>query len=482
MRKLLLATVAVGLMAPAARAQLVVVDPTNLTQNVTTAVQSLIAAEKRIAMIKNQIDQLRQIENTVNALAHGNLSALGDVVPELNASGLMNPMGDDTQTLMQALGGTALRLGDAGAAAQQVLNTDQFYMPRASDFRAASIAQSALAAAQQKALAAQMMQASHDRLVQTQRLRVAIETTPDAKASGDATLRMVGEGVQTQAQTNQLLATMIMQRAQEATERSRDEQAWRCSAEQLVSQATAASGAADGGQVQLVGTGGDSGACASTGPAAPSPAAAYAASTSVNLGAVNLAAASPASGSPLDVMLNQSWGQAAADNARAMGVNPTALAATCVIESNCSTNVGGSGTISGAFQISDGTYGDTVNAVRASNPNLASQITTKNDPISQSISASQYLKQGAQTLQASGIADPTNIDVRGYYQFGPANAASLARASDNQIFATAITGLSPKTLAANGITETTTVGQWKQTVSSKLGSAAGQSVLLGNAA
>ena len=106
-------------------------------------------------------------------------------------------------------------------------------------------------------------------------------------------------------------------------------------------------------------------------------------------------------------MLGTSWGQTAAANATALGVNPTALAATCVMESNCQANPGGTGTISGAFQMSNGTYLQTVSEVTASNPGLAAQITSKNDPASQSIAASQYLLDGAQSLQADGVANPT---------------------------------------------------------------------------
>jgi hypothetical protein len=43
----------------------------------------------------------------------------------------------------------------------------------------------------------------------------------------------------------------------------------------------------------------------------------------------------------LATMLSTSWGQAAAANATAFGVNPTALAATCVLESNCQANPAG---------------------------------------------------------------------------------------------------------------------------------------------
>ena len=181
----------------------------------------------------------------------------------------------------------------------------------------------------------------------------------------------------------------------------------------------------------------------------------------------------------LSTMLAQSWGQTAANNATALGVNPNALAATCVLESGCSANVGGTGTISGAFQMSNGTYAETVAAVQASNPALAAQMSNKNDPATQSIAAAQYLLQGAQTLQRADIPNPTMLDVRGYYQFGPANAASIAQASDNQLMVATLTSLPSSALAANNITSTTTVGQWRQSVSNKIGSAASQPVLLG---
>jgi hypothetical protein len=54
----------------------------------------------------------------------------------------------------------------------------------------------------------------------------------------------------------------------------------------------------------------------------------------------------------LGTMLGTSWGNTAVGNAQALGVNPSALAATCVLESGCQ-NVGGSGTISGVFQMSN---------------------------------------------------------------------------------------------------------------------------------
>jgi len=187
-----------------------------------------------------------------------------------------------------------------------------------------------------------------------------------------------------------------------------------------------------------------------------------------------------ASSDALSTMLGTPWGAAAVANAQALGVNPSALAATCVVESGCQ-NVGGSGTIAGAFQMSASTYTAMINAALAQNPGLASQIVPglagQMDPATESIAASEYLAQGAQYLQAKGISDPSVLDVRGYYNFGPANGASLAQANASDTVASAMPNVSATTLAANGITPGETVGQWRASVSSKIGNAAGQSVL-----
>jgi hypothetical protein len=179
-------------------------------------------------------------------------------------------------------------------------------------------------------------------------------------------------------------------------------------------------------------------------------------------------------------MLGSAWGATAVASAQAIGVNPSALAATCVLESGCQ-NVQGSGSIAGAFQMTATTYTAMINAAIAQNPSLANQITPglagQMDPATESIAASEYLFQGAQYLQASGISDPTVLDVRGYYQFGPAAGGALANATDEESMAAVLSNYPQSVLARNGITPGETVGQWRASVSSKIGNAAGQPVL-----
>jgi Na+-transporting NADH:ubiquinone oxidoreductase subunit NqrC len=100
------------------------------------------------------------------------------------------------------------------------------------------------------------------------------------------------------------------------------------------------------------------------------------------------------------------------------------------------------------------------------------------DPGTESIAAAEYLYQGAQALQGADIDNPTVLDVRGYYNFGPANGVNIAKADDSETMASVLAGLSTSTLAANGIRPGETVGQWRTSVSAKIGNSSGQSVLL----
>ncbi len=191
-----------------------------------------------------------------------------------------------------------------------------------------------------------------------------------------------------------------------------------------------------------------------------------------------------ASGSTaLDTMLNQSWGLAAEQSSEALGINPSATAATCVIESGCENlgAPGSAGKITGAFQMSPDTYNSMIAAALKDDPGLASSIVPglagQNDPATQAVAAAEYLKQGAQYLQNNGVSDPSVLDVRGYYNFGPQGGYQLATADPDALMSDTLTGFSASTLAKNGITPGETVGQWKANVSSKIGNAATASVL-----
>jgi hypothetical protein len=191
---------------------------------------------------------------------------------------------------------------------------------------------------------------------------------------------------------------------------------------------------------------------------------------------------SSGSGDAYNTMMGQSWGSAAANAAGAMGVSATALAATCVMESNCQ-NVGasGGGSASGAFQMINSTYTADINAAVAYDPAISGSIVSglagQMDPTTEAYAASYELRTDALALQGDGITDPTVLQTRAVYQFGGNVGPDVAAANDSDNIAQ-ITGLSAASLAANGLATSSTVGQWRQTIINKLGSAtANQTVL-----
>ena len=182
------------------------------------------------------------------------------------------------------------------------------------------------------------------------------------------------------------------------------------------------------------------------------------------------------------LMTSRSWGEAAAANAEAVGVSPVAVAATCTLESNCTADPGGKGTISGAFQMTDASFTSSINAALARNPSLAANIVPglagKLDPATQSIASAEYLRQGALALQSTSLPNPTVLDVRGYYNFGPSAAAAVALAPDSNLMSDAVS-LTAEGYRANGINPgVTTVGDWRASIAAKIGPSAARSPVL----
>src|SRR5271165_6701537 len=188
------------------------------------------------------------------------------------------------------------------------------------------------------------------------------------------------------------------------------------------------------------------------------------------------------SGDAYNTMMAQDWGSQAADAAAAMGVSATALAATCAMESNCQNVGAASGSsAAGAFQMINSTYIADISGAVAYDPGIAGSIVSglagQMDPATEAYAASYELRSDALLLQSNGIADPTVLNVRAVYQFGAGAGPAVATANDSANIAE-LTGLSAASLAANGLSTSSTVGQWRATVIANLGSAtATQSVL-----
>jgi hypothetical protein len=181
----------------------------------------------------------------------------------------------------------------------------------------------------------------------------------------------------------------------------------------------------------------------------------------------------------LNTMLGTPWGAQAAADAQALGVNASALAATCVVESGCGANVESGSGAQGVFQMYPTAFQEGLNTAIAANPSLASQVVQgaagMNDPVTEAIAASGYLMQANQALRNAGIANPTVVDARAYYNFGPFAGVQMAQALGSDLMSQYV---SPSVLAQNGISASTTVGEWQASVSAKMGNAADQTVMI----
>ena len=194
------------------------------------------------------------------------------------------------------------------------------------------------------------------------------------------------------------------------------------------------------------------------------------------------AVSSGGSGDAYNTMMAQGWGSQAADAAAAMGVSATALAATCVMESNCQNVGAASGSsATGAFQMINSTYTADISGAVAYDPAIAGSIVSglagQMDPTTEAYAASYELRTDAMMLQTQeNMSNPTVLAVRAVYQFGAGVGPDVA-AADNSENIAQLTGLSAASLAANGLSSSSTVGQWRATIIAKLGSAtANQSV------
>jgi hypothetical protein len=182
---------------------------------------------------------------------------------------------------------------------------------------------------------------------------------------------------------------------------------------------------------------------------------------------------------PMDTMLAQSWGSTAIANAEALGINPSALAATCVLESGCGANLGNGSGAQGVFQMYPDAFQDGLQTALAADPSLASQIVQGaagvNDPTTEAIAATGYLMQANQNLENSDITNPTVMDVRSYYEFGPQYGAPVANAAPSTLLADVV----PQSyLTSNNIPLNSTVAQWRASVANTVGNTANQSVLM----
>ena len=427
----------------------VVFDPSVFAQTLATAEE----LARQIEIMRQQYSQLVQ---TYQAIAHLPDTVLQSFATQLNTQQFRAPITTDPAAVVSAIAG--LQLGNAGASAQQYWQRNNIYTAPGQDFLANQLAIRGNSVAAVQGLVNDLYASATQHAQALQGLEGELNSAPDGKAVQDVGARIQMEQAHLQARQIQAQTLTAFQAAQQRNEETQRDQLRRCQYDEVI--------AAGRTQTPLTSSSCSNGVVAGSTPVAGTGNIIPASASGTNLG-----------GSVRGAMTVQPWGPQAAQYAQQMGVNPTVLAGVCQIESNCQ-NVAGAGTISGPFQMSDGTYNQTIREAVSQNPGLAGVVAGKTDPATQSIAAAQYLRDAATSLQASGVQNPTGLDTRAYYNFGPAAGLNVATAPDGSNVAALLPA--GTNLAANGITPGMTVGQWRQMVTAKMGATAANAPVLLN--
>lgn len=420
----------------------------NCSTEITTIlvwIQKLLNDAREIALETSQLQQ--------EVTTYRSIVGARDVGGALNAmagQGIQNPLPSDPQSVMGLIGGVANQAPGLSG-----------------DLRGQQLATSASSISGIQSLVQKSWQSAADGLQQLGQARSGLSGASDLKDVADrhASISLTQSEAtrqQTQAVNAQTLA-MVQPRVFEQQSEEADR---RDICQEINYLRGNEDGAAPPVNCPAVSTS-SSGAIASGGYGAPGGLAQPAVYQPSSAGGTNA----------LGTMMAQPWGQAASDNATAIGVNPQALAATCVVESNCQNVSNPGSSASGPFQMLNSSFSSSLAEARAQNPDL-NLSGDKSDPATEAAAAAQYLKTSATQLRAAGVPNPTASDVRASYNFGSQYGAQVARADPSQDMSSILSGMSPATLAANGITPGLSVAAWRQSVANKMGSAANAPVLL----
>jgi Type IV secretion system proteins len=235
MRYVLLAATALVALAPAALAQITVIDPAVLIKDATTA-----------------LNTAQEVENgykQITAMVHGN--GFAGLVPGLGSGLTANPLGTAGTSASSLMSGIGTGGGLSGLF-NQFAGQVKTYQPTGNDPEAQMLQQRANAAAGQLAVAQQYLNGTGSRLSLLPQLANLVGGTADIKDAIDANTRVNTEQMTQGAQTAQLQALSIYQQAEQNAQRSREELAMRQGADELVSQAQTAATNAAAGNVTLV--------------------------------------------------------------------------------------------------------------------------------------------------------------------------------------------------------------------------------------
>ncbi len=432
-----------------ARAFTWVQEVTEIARETLRAGQVVKQLDEARAMVREGEKIVGQGERAYRAVT--GVRDLGSAMYALDLLGVQNPLPPDAPAVLDMLSGRRGGFGVLDGLHRTARAANRIFDPRDGSFRGDEMAANADSVAAMQAVAARTYEANAQRLDRLADVRARARAASDPKEVADLTLAVDLVRADIASQQAQLQSAHLMfVGAQAARAQRTDEYEARCLALVVAYfRQDGRGGSLDcpenaappaGGNVRLV-----AGAAVGRYPSG----------------------AAGSGGDPLDAMLAQPWGEQAAENARRAGIQPAALAAACVIESNCQAAAAApTSSAAGPFQFVRDTWRE-----QAGRAGVSTDLDARFDGVASSAAAANYFSEHGQRLQQYGIDTPSLGQAYALYQLG-GPGLNVATAPDNALVSTVAPSLSPAAMSNNNIVPgVTTVGQWRDRYRAKVGAA-----------
>ena len=237
---LLLSSTAIGLLAviaaAPAHAQMAVFDSASfgqLIQEAAHGAQQITELEQVITVNQNQLTELFTLYSSFSHMT--NATQLAPMLLEESTIHSLPEMAQ-LEGLLRGQGFT----GTLASQAQAMLAKIQTYRPTGTDFAATQMNTAAQATAGQMTAAETIYNSNTQRVNGLQDMMTQLGSSADPKQTADIQARVEIENGYAAAQSNQIQALQVMQKAQEDAQQQQQDQNWRKGAEGLAAEATAA--------------------------------------------------------------------------------------------------------------------------------------------------------------------------------------------------------------------------------------------------
>jgi type IV secretion system protein VirB5 len=199
-------------LAGAARAQVIVYDPTSYAK----ILQEAQTALNQLQQLKQQVSQGQQLLTSLNQISNVNGLATSLSLPNLRS------FLPDPKTFVTAPSGDLSSLGPLGSTAALIRKANQLFTPLPGDATGADLAATGNRAALNLATGESVGVAGASRLAGLQQLQAALNTAPNARAVLDLQARLAAEQAMIANDQMRLQGLAMTQAAEDQLQTQRD--------------------------------------------------------------------------------------------------------------------------------------------------------------------------------------------------------------------------------------------------------------------